>query len=102
MIWSTSHCSTNFAVSVQPKNVNPCVVVVARPLLVAMQYNEVVFRNSPFEVDALTRILLCHSRRKQKSTRATAKSPVPPKTTTFDSVGAPRFENCDAMGTSVV
>ena len=45
----------NFAVSVQPKNVNPCVVVLARPLLVAMQHNEVVFRDSPLEVDALTR-----------------------------------------------
>jgi hypothetical protein len=59
--WSTSQGSTILPLASSQKSVNPRVVVVARPLSVAKQHNEVVFHDNPLEVDALTRIIVCQS-----------------------------------------
>ena len=43
----------NFAVFVEAKNIYPCIILISRPLLMAMQHNEVTLGNYSFEVNLL-------------------------------------------------
>ncbi len=52
----------DFAVVIEPKNINACPIGVPWPLLITMQDHVVAFGNHPLEVDTLARIVLGHLR----------------------------------------
>ena len=52
----------DFAVVIEPKNINACPIGVPWPLLITMQDHVVAFGNHPLEVDTLAWIVLCHLR----------------------------------------
>lgn len=75
----------NRALIIEPKDINPCPVAIARPLLVAVQHNEVivgqdspefdafagVLASQPFEVfDERTRSARCHVLRRTSALSA--------------------------------
>src|SRR5947209_6776243 len=51
----------DFAVVIEAKNIDASPIGVSRPLLITMQDHVVAFGNDPFELDALSWILLSHS-----------------------------------------
>ena len=51
----------HFPVFIETKNVYPCIVVAPRPLLMAMEYNEIIFRYCSFEVNLLFGVFRVHS-----------------------------------------
>ena len=42
----------NFALVIEPKDINPCPVAIARPLLVPLQHNDVIIGQGSPEFDA--------------------------------------------------
>jgi hypothetical protein len=52
----------DFAVVIEPKNINACPIGVPWPLLITMQDHIVSFGNHPLKLDTLAWIVLCHLR----------------------------------------
>jgi hypothetical protein len=51
----------DLALVIEPKDINPCPVAIARPLLVAVQYNEVFVGQDSPEFDAFAGVLASHT-----------------------------------------
>ena len=51
----------DLAFFVEAKNIYPCIIIVARPLLMTMQHNEIALSNYLFEVNPLFRVFRVHS-----------------------------------------
>jgi len=51
----------NFSGVIEAKNIYPSIVTVTRPLLMAVEYNEITFRNCPLEVDLFPWVFRVHT-----------------------------------------
>ncbi len=51
----------DFAVVIQPEDIDACPITIARPLLITMENDIAVLGNHPLEVNALAGVFLCHA-----------------------------------------
>lgn len=51
----------DFHVPIQPENVHPGPIGIARPFLPRVKHRVVAFGEHPHEMDAFARVLLCHT-----------------------------------------